>query len=119
MPGWMENLDGMSGLAALGMGFLLSGLNPKNLLLTVGGAATITSSDLTPSQEYIAMALFVGIASLTILVPVVGYLIMGERGERVMMSTKDWLIQNNQTVMAVLLLVISVAMIGDAIEILF
>jgi hypothetical protein len=119
MPGWMEKIDGMSGLAALGMGFLLSGLNPKNLLLAVGGAATITSSGLTTSQEYIALAVFVGIASLTILVPVVGYLIMGERGERVMMSTKDWLIQNNQTVMAVLLLVISVAMIGDAIEILF
>jgi hypothetical protein len=44
---------------------------------------------------------------------------MGERGERGMMSTKDWLIQNNQTVMAVLLLVVSVALIGDAIEILF
>lgn len=61
----------------------------------------------------------VALASLTILVPVVAYLIMGEWGERVMMSAKDWLVQNNQTVMAVLLLVISVAMIGDAIEILF
>jgi hypothetical protein len=66
-----------------------------------------------------ALAVFVAIASLTILVPVVAYLLMGERGEQVMMSAKDWLIQNNQTVMAVLLLVISVAMIGDAIEILF
>lgn len=118
-PGWMERIDGMSGLAALGMGFLLSAVNPKNLLLAVGGAATITSAGLTTSQEYIALAVFVAIASLTILVPVVAYLIMGERGERAMTATKDWLIQNNQTVMAVLLLVISVAMIGDAIEILF
>ena len=36
-----------------------------------------------------------------------------------MMSARDWLIQNNQTVMSVLLLVVSVALIGDAIEILF
>ena len=119
MPGWMAKIDGMSAFAALGMGFLLSGLNPKNLLLAVGGAATITASGLTTSQEYVALAVFVGIASLTILVPVVGYLIMGERGERGMMSAKDWLIQNNQTVMSVLLLVVSVALIGDAIEILF
>jgi len=118
VPGWMEKIDGMSGPAALGMGFLLSALNPKNLLLAIAGAATITSSGLSTSQEYIALAVFVAIASLTILIPVVAYLIMGERGERVMMSTKDWLIQNNQTVMAVLLLVISVALIGDAIEIL-
>jgi Sap, sulfolipid-1-addressing protein len=119
MPGWMEKIDGMSSPTALGMGFLLSALNPKNLLLAVGGAATITASGLTTSQEYIALTVFVAIASLTILVPVVGYLIMGERGERVMMSAKDWLIQNNQTVMSVLLLVVSVALIGDAIEILF
>lgn len=119
MPGWMERIDGMNGLAALGMAFLLSAVNPKNLLLAVGGAATITSSGLTTSEEYVALAVFVAIASLTILVPVLGYLILGKRGEQAMMATKDWLIQNNQTVMAVLLLVISVAMIGDAIEILF
>ncbi len=118
-PGWMAKIDGMNGLAALGMGFLLSALNPKNLLLAVGGAATITSSDLTTSQEYVALAVFVAMASITILVPVVAYLITGERGEAVMLSTKDWLIQNNQTVISVLLLVISVTMIGDAIEILF
>ncbi len=118
-PGWMERIDSMNGPVALGMGFLLSAVNPKNLLLAVGGAATITAAGLSTSQEYVALAVFVAIASLTILVPVVGYLIMGERGERVMTSAKDWLIQNNQTVMAVLLLVISVAMIGDAIEILF
>lgn len=115
----MEKIDGMNGLAALGMAFLLSAVNPKNLLLAVGGAATITAAGLTTSQEYIALAVFVAIACLTILVPVVAYLIMGERGELAMMSAKDWLIQNNQTVMAILLLVISAAMIGDAIEILF
>jgi hypothetical protein len=36
-----------------------------------------------------------------------------------MTSTRDWLIQNNQTVMSVLLLVISAVLIGDAIKILF
>lgn len=117
-PRWMAKIDEMNGFAALGMGFLLSALNPKNLLLTVGGAATVTSSGLSTSQEYIALAVFVAIASLTILIPVIGYLVMGQRGERVMMSAKDWLIRNNQTVMGVLLLVISVAMTGDAIEIL-
>lgn len=118
-PGWMEKIDGMTAVTALGMGFLLSGVNPKNLLLTVGGAATITSAGLNASQEYFALVVFVAIASLTILVPVVGYLVLGERGEQAMTSAKDWLIDNNQTVMSVLLLVISVAMVGDAIEILF
>jgi len=36
-----------------------------------------------------------------------------------MTNTKNWMIQNNQTVMAVLFLVLAVSLIGDAIEILF
>jgi hypothetical protein len=119
MPGWMEKIDAMNGPAAMGIAVLLSAVNPKNLLLAVGATATIAASGLTTSREYIALAVFVFIASLTILVPVLGYLIMGERGEQTMLAAKDWLVQNNQTVMAVLLIVISAAMIGDAVEILF
>jgi hypothetical protein len=36
-----------------------------------------------------------------------------------MSHTKEWLIQSNNAVMAVLLLAVSVALIGDAIEALF
>lgn len=118
-PAWMAKVDGFNGITALGMGFLLSALNPKNLLLAIGGATTITSIDLTASQQYIALAGFVAIASITILIPVVTYVVLGEKGERTMRSTKDWLVQNNQTVMSVLLLLLSFALIGDAIEILF
>jgi hypothetical protein len=118
-PAWMEKIDGFTGSTALGMGFLLSALNPKNLLLAIGGTVTITAADLTTSQQYIALAVFVTIASTTILVPVAAFLILGERGEQAMISAKDWLVQNNQTVMSVLLLLLSVALIGDAVKILF
>jgi hypothetical protein len=118
-PAWMAKVDGFSGITALGMGFLLSAINPKNLLLAVGGAATITSAGMTTSQNYVALVVFVIIASITILVPVVAFLILGEKGERAMVSAKDWLVRNNQTVMSVLLLLLSVALIGDAIKILF
>lgn len=117
-PSWMERVDGFNGPTAMGMGFLLSALNPKNLLLAVGGAATISAAALSTSQQYGALAVFVVVASLTILVPVVAYLALGNRAEQTMTSTKDWLIQNNQTVMSVLLLILSISFIGDAIEVL-
>lgn len=117
-PGWMEKIEGFNGPTSLGMGFMLSALNPKNLLLAVGGAATISAAALSTSEEYATLAVFVFIASLTILVPVALYLVLGTKGEQAMTNTKDWLIQNNQTVMSVLLLVLSVSLIGDAIEIL-
>ena len=64
------------------------------------------------------MGIFVLIASLTIIVPVIAYLLLGEKAEEAMTNTKDWLIQNNKTVMSVLLLLVGVSLIGDAIEIL-
>lgn len=118
-PGWMERIDGFGGGAALGFGMLLSGANPKNLLLTLGGVATISSAGLTASADYGALGIFVLVASLSILVPVVVYFVLGERAERGMTDAKEWLIQNNKTVMSVLILLLSVSLIGDAIEILF
>jgi uncharacterized membrane protein len=59
------------------------------------------------------------IAASTVAIPVIGYLIVGERADASFAKAKDWLIQNNSVVMAVLLLVFGISLIGDAIEILF
>ncbi len=118
-PAWMDRVDGLGGGGALGLGLLLSGANPKNLLLAAAGAATISSAGLMTGQKSGSLAIFVLVASLTILVPVVLYFVLGMKAESAMSETKEWLIQNNQTVMAVLILVIAVSLIGDSIEILF
>jgi threonine/homoserine/homoserine lactone efflux protein len=117
-PDWMERIEGFGGGAALGIGTVLSGANPKNLLLTVGGAATISGAGLPTSQEYVALGIFVVIASLSILIPVVAYFVLGDRAEMAMTNAKEWLIQNNKTVMSVLILLLSISLIGDALEIL-
>lgn len=117
-PGWMERVEGFGGGAALGIGLLLTAANPKNLLLTVGGAATIAAAGLTTEEEWVALGLFVFIASLTIIIPVVVYLILGAKAERAMSNAKEWLIQNNATVMSILLLLVGVSLIGDSLEIL-
>lgn len=117
-PGWMERIEGFGGGAAFGVGVVLTAANPKNLLLTVGGAATIAAADLSTTEEWLALGVFVLIASLTILIPVIVYLVLGDKAEEAMINTKDWLIQNNSTVMSVLLLLVGISLIGDAIEIL-
>lgn len=37
VPGWMKAIDTLTPVKALGLGALLSGVNPKNLLLCIGG----------------------------------------------------------------------------------
>lgn len=119
MPGWMAGIDGFGVAHSFGMGVLLSALNPKNLLLIIAGAVTINASALDTGQQVIALLVFVAIAATTVAIPVIGYLIVGERADPAFARAKDWLIQNNSVVMAVLLLVFGVSLIGDAINILF
>lgn len=117
-PDWMGRVEGFGSGSALGIGAALGGANPKNLLLAVGGAATISAADLSTSQEYLTLGVFVLIASLSVLIPVVAYFVLGDRAEMTMTVAKEWLIQNNQTVMSLLILLLSISLVGDAVEIL-
>lgn len=118
-PKWMDAIDSFGVGKSFGMGFMLSALNPKNLLLVAGAAVVISTSGLSTSEEVGALLVFTLIAASTVAVPVIGYLIVGDRADSTLANAKDWLIQNNSVVMAVLLLVFGVSLIGDAIEILF
>ena len=117
-PGWMGKIDTMKSGGSFGLGFLLSALNPKNLLLAAAAGATIGSLEMTTSETVATVVLFTVVAAATVIVPVVGYLIAGDRLDGPLNTAKTWLIGNNNTVMAVLLLVFGAVLIGDAIEIL-
>ena len=79
MPRWMAGIESFSTGKSFVAGLMLVGANPKNLPLTIAAAIAITSSGLGGAQPWIALAIFVIIASLTVIVPVVTYLLAGER----------------------------------------
>jgi threonine/homoserine/homoserine lactone efflux protein len=118
-PKWMDSIDMFGAGKSFGMGFLLSGVNPKNLLLVAAAAVSISAAGLTASENVAALLVFTLIAASTVVIPVVGYLIAGERADATFASAKEWLIQNNSVVMAVLLVIFGASLIGDAIQILF
>ena len=99
---------------ALGAGALLSGLNPKNLLLAVGGAATIAQTGLSTTDQAIAYVVFAIIGTIGVASPVVIYFALGDRAPALLEKMKGWMGQNNAVIMAVLCLVIGVKLIGQA-----
>jgi threonine/homoserine/homoserine lactone efflux protein len=116
LPKWMAALDSFGPVKALGAGVVLSLLNPKNLLLAIGGATVIAQAGLSAGEEAGALAIFVAIATIGVAIPVVLYFAMGDRSRELLDAMKDWLARNNAVIMAVLLLVIGVKLIGDAIS---
>lgn len=115
-PKWMGALENFGPAKAGGAGVALSALNPKNLLLTVAGAAAIAETGIPAGQQAGAYAVFVVIASLGVATPVVIFFALGDRSTQVLDGLKTWLAMHNNAIMAVLMLVIGVKLIGNAIS---
>jgi threonine/homoserine/homoserine lactone efflux protein len=115
-PKWMAALDTFTPVKAAGLGALLSGLNPKNTLLTIAGAAAIAGTGIATGQQVAAYALFVIIATIGVGTPVVLSIVMGDRSAKLLDGLKTWMGANNAVIMAVLLLLLGVKLIGDGIS---
>jgi threonine/homoserine/homoserine lactone efflux protein len=119
MPKWMAGLDRLRPGQALGLGALLSAVNPKNGALTIAAAASIAGAGLPGGQQAVTLAVFVLIGSLGVLAPLVLYLTTGERAARTLDSWKTWAGDHNAAIMAVLFLVFGFKLVGDGIAVLF
>ena len=115
LPKWMRALDGFTTGRALAMGALLSGVNPKNLVLNASAAAGIAQSGLGGVQQAVVMLLLVVVGSVGIIAPVGVYFAMGDKAAPVLGEWKSWLSANDATVMVVLFVVFGVVLIGKGI----
>ena len=112
MPTWMAGIDGLAPVKALGLGVLLAGVNPKNLMLALAAGAALATLGLPTGEAIGSLVVFVVLASLTIATPVVYYLVAGETAEDRLSELKTWLGVHNDAVMTVLFLVFGVDLIA-------
>ncbi len=115
LPKWLQAVDQMTPGKAFGMGALLSGVNPKNLILAVGAALVIAQAQLSVADAGVAALAFVIIGSASITVAVLYSRLGGAPAKARLTQAKAWLGENNSTVMAVLLLIFGVVLIGKGI----
>ncbi|HET8780233.1 MAG TPA: GAP family protein [Agromyces sp.] len=115
LPKWMAAIDTMTAGRGFVLGFLLSAVNPKNLLMAIGAGVIIGSGGLTVGETTLVIVIFVLIAACSVAIPVIAYLVASARMASPLESLRGWLVHNNATVMAVLLLVIGVVVIGKGI----
>ncbi len=113
MPKWMAGIDAMEPGKAAGVGFLLAGVNPKNLMLAAAAGAGLAQLGLATADAVGSLIVFVVIASLTIAGPVAYYLLGGDDAKTRLEGVKGWLATHNDAVMAVLFLVFGAKLIAD------
>lgn len=115
LPGWMAAIDRFNPVKAAGLGFVLAALNPKNLAMAAAAGVSIGGAALAVGAAAVAVTVFTVIAASTVAVPVVVYAVAADRTAKALDRTRRWLVENNATVMSVLLLTIGVVLVGKGI----
>jgi hypothetical protein len=108
LPSWIATLERASPLVALGLGALLSGLNPKNLAFTINAVVIIAQASLTTGQKLIPVLVFVLVASVGVAAPWLWYVVARESAAATLTAWRTWLTANYGTVMAVVFLLFGV-----------
>jgi threonine/homoserine/homoserine lactone efflux protein len=119
LPAWLAAIDRLGFGTALGLGILLSAVNPKNLVLAASAGAIIGATNLSVGAVVGTIGIFTLLSSLTILVPVVGYLFAATRLEGPLRTLHGWLVRENATIMTVLFLALGAVVLGKGIAALF
>ncbi|MET0694344.1 MAG: GAP family protein [Propionibacteriaceae bacterium] len=111
-PKWMAGLDSVKPGVALGLGALLSALNPKNLALAVSGSVAIAQADLDTAGTIVCVAVFVIIGSLLVVGPVVAFFVAGQAMSKPLNELKTFMQDHNAAIMTVLLLLLGLSDVG-------
>jgi threonine/homoserine/homoserine lactone efflux protein len=115
LPRWMTEVDSMTPTKALVLGLLLSAVVPKNLLLALSAGVIVSEAELSVGEASVLIVVFTVIATSTVAVPVVAHLVAPARMHGPFQRLREWLVENNVTIMGLLLFLIGVVMIGNGI----
>ncbi|MCZ3389817.1 MAG: GAP family protein [Actinomycetia bacterium] len=115
-PAWMRSIRDSEPADAGRPGVVLSVANPKVLLLAiaVGGVIALEIRDL--GAQAIAVLAFATVASVTVVAPLLTYLVLGERALSTLRHANTWLDRNSQALVAAVLLVIGVSLLLGGVQ---
>jgi Sap, sulfolipid-1-addressing protein len=111
----MAAVDSFTPVKSLGLGAAMSGVNPKNLVLSAAAAMSIAQTGLPAGQQIVVLAVFVVVGTVTVAAPLVVYLALGHKADSILDGWREWLTANNAAIMLVVFLVFGFVLIGQGI----
>jgi threonine/homoserine/homoserine lactone efflux protein len=114
-PAWMRSISSATPRKAVRLALLLALANPKILLLSAAAGLAIGAAELPVGTSATAILLFTLAASITVVLPVGLYAILGERILGPLTKARDWLERNNATVMSIVITVIGLVVLAEGI----
>ncbi|MFD5636686.1 GAP family protein [Streptomyces sp. NPDC127077] len=115
-PRWMASLDDATPGRALLLGALLSGANPKNLVLTASATTSIVEAGAHDVGLVAAVAVYVLIASCTVLGSVALHLAGGQRAASFLDTIREFMVTNSTVITVMVLLLLGAGVLGDGLS---
>ncbi|WP_053645527.1 GAP family protein [Streptomyces sp. XY431] len=115
-PGWMRTLTDATPAKALRLGVLLSGVNPKVVLMSAAAGLAIGAAELGSLRTVASVAVFTALSATTVALPLLLHLAAGERVLVPLGRVRTWLELHNGAVTAVVLAVIGVLLVLDGVS---
>lgn len=112
-PAWMASVATFSPPRALGLGAGLAALNPKNLAITATAAGTIAAAELTDRATVGALLVYVGLASVIVVVAVGAHLVAPRRSATALAMLQRVMSDYGSIILVVVLLVLGAQLVGS------
>jgi|MudIll2142460700_1097286.scaffolds.fasta_scaffold405326_1 ribose/xylose/arabinose/galactoside ABC-type transport system permease subunit len=111
-PAWFNRLDTLSPGHSFGIGAALASITPKMILLTLAAAVIVGQIASTPFDRVLADLFYATLASLPVAIPVALFFSRGERARVTFLRWRDWLLRNNNALMAAVSLLMGLALVA-------
>ena len=115
-PTWLAGIQQVPPGKAFGLGFALSALNPKVVLLAITAGLTIGGQGASASAQVVAFILFMLIGSVEVLLPLLAYLLAGERAFAALERARGWLERNNVPAIVTVVSVIGAVLVINGVR---
>ncbi|MEE1788317.1 GAP family protein [Streptomyces sp. SP17BM10] len=117
-PGWMRSVHRFTAGRSARLGAALAAASPKNVVLAVGGAASIAASPTSGAGRAVAAALMVLIASLCTLLPLAVHVMARDSAARTLGEWKAWAAAHHAAITTTVVAVLGTTYLGDALTVL-
>ena len=91
-------------------------VNPKVLFICAAAGLAIGSSGVAGSEIWLAVAYFVAVAASTVALPVLAYVVSGDRLDRPLARLKDWMELHHAALVAGILVIIGILVLYKGIH---
>lgn len=110
IPQWVHAVDNLSPVGGALVAISNAMTSPKNLAIAISVGLAIQSANLRASQQTAAAVLYVIVASLSVVTPVVVYFVAGEKAEPILTRWKSTVTAKAAATMELTLLFFGVAL---------